>query len=163
MPRVTVTPSERPLPAFPFHWDVETEILAGRHALDQAAAGFTGAWELESPSGAVIVLETVGGTLCGIEVVVWPDVERGTLVVPHDAPVARLAIAAPNGEQAGVIELEAPIAAAANAAETIVHLRVGGARARSVRIAENVVADLDADGRLAGFWLHDLPLFPQGG
>ncbi|MDH4351200.1 MAG: DUF2283 domain-containing protein, partial [Gemmatimonadota bacterium] len=120
-----------------------------------------GSWELENSTGAVILLETERGVLCGVEVVVWPDVERATLVAPHDAPAGRVRLEPPAGETTGVLEVDTPISGAANASETLVHLRFGPGRARSVRIAGNVVVDLDADGHLAGIWLQDLPLFPQ--
>lgn len=162
MIRATSTSANRPLPAFPFRWDTETEILSGRQDVTAASDGFTGSWELESPTGAVVVLETEGGVLCGIEVVVWPDVERAALVVPHEAPASRVVLEPPSAETAGILEIETPITGAADAAETLVHLRFGPSRARSVRIAGNVVVDLDAEGRLAGIWLQDLPPFPQG-
>ena len=111
-----------------------------------------------------MVLETAGGVLCGIEVVVWPDVERArSLVAPHDAPAARVGLVVPDGTVGSVIEVETVITAAAPQSETLIHLSLGAPRARSVQAAENVVVDLDAEGRLAGLWLQDLPLFPQGG
>jgi hypothetical protein len=160
--RATATPVPVPLPAFPFRWDLETEILSGRQEVEGTAGGFTGSWEIESPTGAVLTLETTGGVLGGIEVVVWPDVERAALTVPHEAPVGRVVLEAPGGEKRGVVEVEAPITGAATASETLVRLAFGTARARSVRIAANVIVDLDADGHLAGLWLEDLPLFQQG-
>ena len=171
MIRATVTAVPAPLPAFPFRWDIETEILSGRQEVEGPPTGFTGSWEIESPTGAVLTLETTGGVLGGIEVVVWPDVERAALAVPRkapagrvalEAPAGRVALEAPGGQTTGVLEVEAPITAAATASETLVRLAFGTARARSVRIAENVVVDLDAGGHLAGLWLEDLPLFPQG-
>jgi len=160
--RATATAVPAPLPAFPFRWDLETEILSGRQVVEGTPAGFTGSWEIESATGAVLTLETTGGVLGGIEVVVWPDVERVALTVPHEAPAGRVALEAPGGQTTGVLEVEAPITAAATASETLVRLAFGTARARSVRVAENVVVDLDAQGHLAGLWLEDLPLFPQG-
>lgn len=162
MIRATSTPADRPLPAFPFRWDTETEILSGRQEVAAGSAGFTGSWEIESPTGAVIILETTDGVLCGLEVVVWPDVERAALVVPHDAPVGRVVLEPPGAETTGVLEIETPITGSASASETVMYLQVGASRARSVRIADNVVVDLDAGGHLAGVWLQDLPLFPPG-
>jgi hypothetical protein len=162
MIRATSTPADRPLPAFPFRWDAETEILSGRQTVTEKTTGFTGSWELESATGAVVVLETEGGVLCGIEVVVWPDVERAALVVPHDAPAGRVVLEPPSAEAAGVLEVDTPITGAADASETLVHLGLGSSRAQSVRIAGNVVIDLSADGHLVGLWLQHLPPFPQG-
>jgi hypothetical protein len=160
----TVVAAERALPAFGFRWDAETEILAGRCEVPDPPIGFTGAWELESPEGAVVILETVGGVLCGVEVVVWPDLERRPrLAVPHTAPTARLVLAAPAGQASGVLEVESPIAAATIPAETTIHLSFGGAGARTIRVADNVLVDLGAGGQPVGLWLLRLPPFPAEG
>lgn len=163
MPVPATFTTDAALPPFDFHWDPETEILAGRHPLPAGADGFSGAWELESPTGAVVILETAGGALCGIEVVVWPDVERAAqLVAPYGVPEGRVVLSAPEGSRA-LIEVETPISADATTNETLIRLRFGPAAARTVRVAENVLADLDERGRLAGLWLERLPLFPSGG
>ncbi|HEX9633603.1 MAG TPA: hypothetical protein VGA02_14175 [Gemmatimonadales bacterium] len=138
MIRATTAAAPAPLPAFPFRWDAETEILSGRQDLSDAPAGFTGSWEIESPTGAVVVLETTGGVPGGIEVVAWPDVERAALTVPHAAAPGRVIL------------------------EALIRLKFGTPPARSVRIAENVIVDLDAAGCLGGLWLDALPPFEQG-
>jgi hypothetical protein len=162
--RVTVDRADEPMPAFDFHWDAETEILAGRHALPARKEAPTVAWELEGSDGAVVVLETVDWVLCGIEVVVWPDVERAVrLAAPHDAAPGRVRFAPPKEVVGGVVEIETRITAEALPSETLIHVSVGASRARSVQAAVNVVVDLDAEGGLAGLWLQELPLFPQGG
>jgi hypothetical protein len=161
--QTTITDATQPLPPFDFHWDVETEILAGRHPVEATGDGFTVTWELESPTGAVVVLETEGGVLCGIEVVVWPDVDRvPQLVAPHGVATARVGLVPPEGA-AGLIEIETPIGAEATASETLIHVRFGVAGAQTVRVAENLLVSVDEVGHLAGLWLLDLPLFPSGG
>jgi hypothetical protein len=162
--RVMVDRTNEPLPAFDFHWDAETEILAGRHPVPPRKGTAAVAWEFEGPDGAVVVLETADGVLCGIEVVVWPDVERAArLAAPHDAAPGRARLVPPAGASGAVVEVETRITAAALPSETLIHLALGTPRARSVRVAENVVVDLDAEDTLAGLWLEELPLFPQGG
>jgi hypothetical protein len=159
-----ITEAATPLEAFDFHWDVETEILAGCADVPSGGSGFTGSWELESDSGAVVALETSGGVLCGIEVVVWPEMrEPAKLVAPHDAKPARVVLVAPGDASGGVLEIETPISAHAAAADALIHLVFGTSRARAVQVATNVIADLDSTGRLTGLWLVDLPPFPQGG
>jgi hypothetical protein len=162
--KASIAAAERPLPAFAFRWDAETEILSGRCDLPASPNGFTGSVELESPDGAVLVLETIGGVLCGIEVVVWPELKnRGGVAVPHAPTVARVMFQPPGGERSGVVEVETPIAAGSAAGQTAVHLTLGGTRSRSVRVAENVLADLDAAGQVTGLWLTELPPFPAEG
>jgi hypothetical protein len=148
-----------PLPALSFSWDPETEILSGHATPPERSEGFTGSVELESPEGAVILLEVAGGVLCGVEVVVWPELARRPgLVAPYDAKPARVTLTA-LGASGGVLEMEAPIAADVTLQESLIHLRFGPA-ARTVKAAENLLADLDAQGRLAGLWLLRVPPLP---
>ncbi len=159
-----VTGATVPLAAFDFRWDAETEILVGRADVPSGGSGFTGSWELESELGAVVTLETSGGVLCGVEVVVWPEVEESAkLVAPHDATPGRVVLVPPDDAPSGVLEIDTPIAAVAATADALIHLVFAPARTRVVRVAQNVLADLDSAGRLTGLWLVDLPPFPQGG
>ncbi len=158
-----IRPADELLPAFDFHWDAETEILAGRCAVAAGRRGFTGSVELESPEGAVLLLEAEGGVLSGVEVVVWPDPQRPSrLVAPHDAAPGRVVLLPP-GPSARLVEIDAPIAVATPPNETLVHLTFGGQRARTVRVAPNVLVEVDAHDRLVGLWLLDLPPFPDAG
>lgn len=148
------------LPALSYHWDAETEILAGSSEPGDRGAGFTGSVELESPEGAVVLLEVVGGVLCGVEVVVWPEVaRRGKLVAPHDAGPARVVFGGLSGTS-GVHEVETPISADVTLQESLIHLRFGQG-ARTVRAAANFLVDLDAHGHVAGLWLLDVPPLPE--
>jgi hypothetical protein len=148
------------LPALAYGWDAETEILAGRWEPPERGQGFTGSLELESPEGAVLLLEVVGGVLCGVEVVVWPELARpGKLVAPHDAVPARVVLAA-LGAGGGVREVDSPIAAEVTPEESLIHLRFGQ-RARTVRAAANFLVDVDAHGRVSGLWLLDVPPLPE--
>jgi hypothetical protein len=109
-----------------------------------------------------VALETAGGVLCGVEIVVWPDLtEHAQLAPPHDAEPGRVTLEPPDDESDGLIEVETPITASAK--EDVVHLVLAPGRARTVQIAQNVLADLDSAGHLSGLWLVDVPPFPQGG
>lgn len=159
--KASVTEAAAPLDAFGFRWDAETEILAGRVDLPKGDSGFTGSWELESHAGAVVALETVSGVLCGIEIVVWPEVdEPARLVPPYDAAPGRLVLEPPDERAKGVIEIDTPLSASAK--EDVVHVILGPARARTVRVAKNVLADLDSAGHLTGLWLVEVPPYPEG-
>jgi hypothetical protein len=148
-----------PLAALAFCWDPETEILSGRSAPPGASAGFTGSVELESPEGAVVLLEAVGGVLSGVEVVVWPELaRRAGLVAPHDAKAAQVVLTG-LGAAGGVVELESAIAADVTLQESLIHLRFGHA-ARTVKAADNLLVDLDARAHVAGLWLLRVPPLP---
>jgi hypothetical protein len=108
----------------------------------------------------VVLLEAVGGMLCGVEVVVWPDLtRRGGLVAPHDAAPASVVLAG-LGAAAGVLELETPIAADVTLQESLIHLRFSPA-VRTVMAAENLLVDIDGRGQVAGLWLLHVPPLPE--
>ena len=161
--RLSVAPAAALLPRFDFHWDAETEILAGRQTV-APGDGFTGSWELESPAGAVVIMESEGGVLSGVEVVVWPDVERAPkLVAPHVPSASRVELLPPPDGGPGLVAVETPMSAEASVSETLIRLRFAHPAARTVRVAENLLVGVTEAGELADLWFEDLPLFPSGG
>jgi uncharacterized protein YuzE len=146
------------VPRIPFKWDPETEILSGRFGVP-AGNGFTGSVELEGEDGAFVLLDVEHGTVCGIEVVVWPEVEDQRLVPPDDAAPGRLTVAAPPAASGvGVIELETAVECFAAADERTFHFLFGEDReATPVRVADGLIVELDAQGAVAGLWLLDVP------
>jgi hypothetical protein len=155
MLRTTIAPAAAVLPSISWRWEAETDILSG--SLRAAAPGEAAvALELSSPDGAVVVLDVVAGELCGLDIVIWPEVET---IPALEAPAARLAgrVLLP---AAGSAE-EADLAVQVDGPERTVHLRVGHLRAtRVVRIADQLIAEIDDDGVLAGLWLTGVPPFP---
>lgn len=155
-------PWDGALPALTYHWDPETEILSGTADL-VGKRGLTGSIELEDDRGAVVTLDFASGVLRGIEVVVWPSVQtRDGLPVPEAAGAAHLVVPQRLSQPGvAVVEIDVPLEAETCADESIVHLRVGRGRpVRTVRLAGNLLADLDRAGELAGFWLLEVPAFP---
>lgn len=148
------------VPSIGFRWDTETEILSGRFA-PAGGAGFTGAIEFGSPEGAFVLLEVERGTICGVEVVVWPSVEEQRHLVAPDAPPARLTVAS-RGANAGidVIEIEAEMLCFTTPDERTFHFVIGEDRdAEPVRVADRLLVEVDDDGDVAGLWLLDIPPF----
>lgn len=152
------------LPRVSYHWSTETEILSVHFDGAEPAVGYTGAIELEDPGGAVLTLDVHAGSITLLEVAVWPEVEtEARLKPPRTDRDARftfpLRISQPG---VGVVEMDVPLAARRTPDDSVIHLRVGDGRpAGAVRVAENVVIETDDDGLLAGFWLLDVPPFPD--
>lgn len=162
-PRLFAEPLAGPLPTIRWRWDAETDILSGsfRQSVED---GLDGTVELNDPAGAVAVLDIADGMLAGLDIVVWPEVEtEPALAIPAGPVSARLVLAAPRRMRgAASYELEAPLHIRANPAETLYHLRIGGAAvARLVRIADLLYVELDADDGVVGCWLADVPPFPS--
>ena len=71
------------LPSIAWRWDPETDILSGAFKGNRKAGGLTGTVELTDAEGSVAVLDVNNGVICGIDVVVWPEVStRSDIQVP---------------------------------------------------------------------------------
>lgn len=159
-----IAPIVGELPRVDFQWDAETEILSGVLQGVEPARGLTGSIELEDAKGAVITLDFQEGVLRALEIVVWPPTstveglapapaqEQGRLVVPSR----------PSQPGIAVVEVDLPLGAERSPDESVVHLRVGRSRGEDrVALADHLIVEFDKTGELAGFWLLDVPPFPE--
>lgn len=155
--------SESELPPVEYRWDADTEILsvALRHA--GVAEGLSGSMDIEGADGAWLMLELTAGRLAAVEVAVWPDVKTvDTLQVPAVNGAARIHVPS-RGAHPGVdaLEVDTPIRAVADKAERTIHFRIGPQRSsRAVRVARDLLVEVDGRSRIAGFWFLNVPPFP---
>jgi hypothetical protein len=152
-----VEPLEGRLPTVEWRWDVETDILSGG---PRAWASGRGSVEL-SDEGSV-VLDVAGGVLCGLDVVVWPEVDTVPgLAPPAGARSGRVVLPTKSARQVvSAVEVDTTLSVSATPDEKVVHLRIGGRRdVEVVRVADHLLVELDHKRRLAGFWLTEVPPF----
>lgn len=157
---VHVVPHVGPLPHIAWQRDLETGILAGSFIVPPNDDAFTGSVELTDEDGSIVVLDVVSGVVCGLDVVMWPElVELPGLAAPVEAREGQVLVpsrAARRG--ATVLEFDAALAASTDPAARTIHLRFGARRAvEPIRVADRMLLEVDAAGRLAGVWLQDLP------
>ena len=69
-----VEPLTGSLPVIAWRWDPETDILSGAFKGNRKSGGLTGTVELTDDEGSVAVLDVNNGVICGLDVVVWPEV-----------------------------------------------------------------------------------------
>jgi hypothetical protein len=159
-----IEPLNGPLPKIAWRWDAETDILSGGFKTTRKGAGLTGSVELTDEVGSIAVLDVVSGVICGLDVVVWPEVELVTgLRVPAQLTTGRVVIPArdPSAEISS-LEIDTTISAEADGRDSIFHLRVGAPRpVEVVRVAEQLYIEVDQERGLAGFWLTEVPPFPE--
>ncbi len=151
------------IPHINYKWDAETDILTGAiKSSRKKAGGLTGSVELEGSDGSFILLDVSGGVICGVEVVVWPDVRTASLGVP--AAVEEADVMLPNRRSqpsVAAVEVDTALAIETNAAESVFHVRLGPARkGRTVRVADGLLVEVDEQEELAGLWLLEVPPFP---
>ena len=157
MLQTEVHPGVTLFPQIAWRWDSETDILSGtyRHAGPDETAGTV---EISSPDGAVAVLDIVDGDICGLDIVIWPDVETVSgLQAP--APMVAGRVGVPVGALPGQLETE--LAVEVDSAEQVFHLRIGPERRVTyVQVADHLLIEVDEEQQLAGFWLTGVPPFP---
>jgi len=155
-----------PAPASPldvdYRWDPDTDILSAC-VRDAAAADAPGgdSVEIEGSDGSWLVLDVAAGRIHGVEVAVWPEVRRCNRLAPP-ADVADALVRIPTTRAPiSALDVATRLGAEADEAERTFHFTLGASRrARTVRIARDILLDVDARDRLAGVWLLGVPPFP---
>jgi len=160
---VQVEPGADAPPAVEYRWDEDTDILSARLQPAPQGDGAAGSVEVAGADGSWLILDLTAGRINGIEVAVWPDVrKRATLEPPDAAETAQAVVraAGPRG-QVTSLELSTPVLAEADQSERTIHFRLGDQRrARTLRVGRDLLLDLDAQSRIAGVWLLNVPPFP---
>jgi hypothetical protein len=157
-----VEPLTGTLPSIGWRWDPETDILSGAFKGNRKAGGLTGTVELTDAEGSVAVLDVNNGVICGLDVVVWPEVATVTdLRVPAQLTDGRVVLPS-GGSRASIasVEVDTTLSVRTNSAESVFHLRIGPRRpVEVVRVADNFFVEVDQQGGLAGFWMSNVPPF----
>ncbi len=150
------------LPTIAWRWDPETDILSGSFKGNPKSGGLTGTVELTDAEGSVAVLDVNSGVVCGIDVVVWPEVStRSDIQVPAGAKEGRVVLAG-GGSRGPVasVEVDTSLSVETNGSESIFHLLIGARRpVEIVRAADTFYVEVDQQGGLAGFWMTNVPPF----
>ncbi len=157
-----IEPLAGDLPAISWRWDPETDILSGSFKGTRKSGGLTGSVELTDAEGSVAVLDVNSGVVCGIDMVVWPEVStRSDIQVPARLTDGRVVLAS-TGARGGVasVEVDTSLAVETNASESVFHLSIGPrGPVEVVRAADNFYVEVDQQGGLAGFWMTNVPPF----
>ena len=151
------------LPSVEYRWDADTDILTATLNDRGKGTGMSGSVEIEGSDGSWLIFDVSGGRIAGIEVAVWPDVRKvGSLVAPAGAAPGLVTIPS-RASQPGVasLEIDTRLVADSDAAERTIHFRLCAARTvRAVKVAEDLIFDVDDSNHIAGVWLLNVPPFP---
>lgn len=152
------------LPTVAWRWDPETDILSGAFKANRKVGGLTGTVELSDDAGSVAVLEVSDGVICGLDIVVWPEVDTvAELSVPAQLTDGRVVVARrPSKPGISSVEVDATLSVRTDRSEAVFHLRIGVSRGvEVVRAADHLYIEVDEQGFVAGFWLTGVPPFPE--
>lgn len=160
---IRIEPAEEAAPGVDYRWDADTEILSARVKSQASGKGMSGSVELEGADGSWLILDVAAGRINGVEVAVWPDVQkRSSLVPPVAVEDARVSVPSDASQpDVAAIEVEVPLVAEADEAERVFHFRLSGTkRARTLRFARDLLLDVDGSNHLVGLWMLNVPPFP---
>ena len=160
---VHVEPGTGALPSVEYRWDADTDILTATLGGKAKGQGMSGSVEIEGSDGSWLIFDVNAGHIAGVEVAVWPDVRKvAGLTAPADASDGIITIPSrPSQPGVASLEIDTRLVADADAAERTIHFRFGASRqVRAVRLAQDLVFDIDDANRVAGVWLLNVPPFP---
>jgi len=157
---VHIEPSNGTPPLVEYRWDTDTDILSAQVAASEGAETPAAAIELQGSDGSWLILDVRAGRIRGVEVAVWPDVRKLPQLRPPEADFASVVI--PGRRAAGgSSEIDTPLSAEVDDPERIFHFRLGvGRETRAVKLASDIVIDVEPSGVVAGLWLLNVPPFP---
>ena len=151
---------EGELPPVDYRWDADTDILCATLRATGVSEGLTGSLDIEGGDGAWLTLELTDGRLAAVEVAVWPDVRVvATLEAPSAAIPARIRVPTRNSQPGlAAVEVDTNIQAVADKAERTIHFRIGPQRAaKALRVASDLLIEVDSKSHIAGLWLLNVP------
>jgi hypothetical protein len=163
---VSVAVRVEPLNAAPseveYRWDTDTDILTANLRVRSVSEGASGSVEIEGLDGSWLILDLNGGAVQGVEVAVWPEVrKRPALAPPTEVSEGRIMVGG-NDNGIAAIEMNTALLAEADEGEKTIHFRLGAIRqTKTVRIARDILIDVDGRDRIAGVWLLSVPPFPE--
>ena len=104
------------------------------------------------------------GRINGVEIAVWPDVRRiSTLEPPAQIEDAHVLLPARESQpDVASMEMNTQLTAEADPSHRNFHFRLGKPRlARTVRLARDLLLDIDDKSHLSGLWLLNVPPCPS--
>ena len=160
---IQLEPPGESVRAVEYRWDPDTEILSAQLTPRSAGQGMSGSVELEGADGSWLILDVSSGHINGVEVAVWPEVQRRRELQPPGKVDDALVVVANRKSQPDLasLEVETAMLAEADPDERVIHFVLGKRRStRTVRCARDLLFDLDGSNNLAGVWMLNVPPFP---
>jgi hypothetical protein len=150
-------------PTVEYTWDPDTDILSAQLSPRSAGEGMSGSVGLEGSDGSWLILDVAAGRITGVEVAVWPDVRKlATLEPPATVEDARVVVPARRSQpDIASLEMDTRLTADADRDQRTFHFRVGKPRgSRTIRLARDLLLDVDEKSHISGLWLLNVPPGP---
>jgi len=160
---VEVRPADAAPASVEYTWDPDTDILSAQLMPRAKGDGGSATVGLEGRDGSWLILDVAAGRINGVEVAVWPDVRKlPALHPPSHVEDAEVVLPKADGKaDVASLEMETRLVAEADSDQRNFHFRVGAPRmARTVRVARDLLVDVDDKNRISGVWLLNVPPCP---
>jgi hypothetical protein len=160
---VRLDPAVEAVPAVEYRWDEDTDILTASVAVIGDGEGMSGSVGVEGSDGSWLIFDVAGGSIRGVEVAVWPEVKKRTVLAPpSDIEPATVRLPSTSAKSTiAALETDTTLMAEADREERTIHFRIGKRRpVRTVRLAREILLEVDARDYLAGVWLLNVPPSP---
>ncbi|HJU66281.1 MAG TPA: hypothetical protein VJ596_11415 [Gemmatimonadaceae bacterium] len=146
-----------------YRWDADTDILTANLRDSAPGEGMSGSVELAGSDGSFVMLDVKDGRIRSVEVAVWPDVRKVPALDPPATVQDADVIVPSRSSQSGVslLQVDTPLVAEADHAERTIHFKLGSARpSKTLRIASDILLEVDDHSAVIGIWLLNVPPFP---
>jgi len=160
---VRLDPAVEAVPPVEYRWDEDTDILTASVAVIGDGEGMSGSVGVEGSDGSWLIFDVAGGSIRGVEVAVWPEVKKRTVLSPpSDIEPATVRLPSTSAKSTiAALETDTTLMAEADREERTIHFRIGRRRpVRTVRLARDILLEVDARDYLAGVWLLNVPPSP---
>ena len=160
---VHLDPAAAVVPPVEYRWDEDTDILSAHLPAEGAGEGMSGSVGVEGSDGSWLIFDVAQGSIRGVEVAVWPEVKKRTVLAPPTEVLAATVRLPSRRSQPGLasLEMDTTLMAEADREERTIHFRIGKRRpVRTVRLAKDILLEVDARDYLAGVWLLNVPPSP---
>jgi hypothetical protein len=160
---VQVQPSNGASQKIEYRWDPDTDILSAQLQSPATGKGMSGSVGLEGSDGSWLILDISDGCINGVEIAVWPDVRKvSSLTQPASVEDAHVVVPSRRSQpDIASLEMNARLIADADHDRRNFHFRLGKPKeGRTVRIARDLLLDLDEKSQIAGLWLLNVPPCP---
>lgn len=147
-----------------YRWDPDTDILSAQLLPPAKGEGMSGSVGLEGADGSWLILDVAAGCINGVEIAVWPQVRKvSTLATPTSIEDAHVVVPSRRSQpDIASLEMNARLVAEADREQRNFHFRLGKPKgARTVRIAQDLLLDIDEKSQISGLWLLNVPPCPE--
>lgn len=145
-----------------YKWDSDTEILA-QLSPGTLSEGMSGSVGLEGADGSWVFLDVASGCINGVEIAVWPEVRKlSSLAPPTTVEDVHVSLPARRSQpNIASMETVTHLTAETDASGRTYHFRLGKPKfTRTIRLARDVLLDVDDKSQISGVWLLNVPRSP---